>query len=317
MLRNVAAVVTDGFHPFELGVVCEAFGLDRSAQGCPVYEFEVVTPDGGTVRSDAGFLLTPERGLDRLAEADLVCVPAWPTSALPLAGPVREALHEAHDRGARLLSVCTGAFALAAAGLLDGRRATTHWMHTERFAAMFPQVELVPDVLYVDDDPIFTSAGTAAGIDCCLHLMRREHGPAVANTVARRMVVPPHRAGGQAQYVEHPLPPRGDCDLVADLLPWVWARLDRPISVDEMAAVVHLSPRTFARTFRARTGTTPYAWLLSQRVLRAEELLERGDLGVDEIARETGFGSAAAFRQQFARVRGVAPSTYRSAFTWR
>jgi transcriptional regulator GlxA family with amidase domain len=225
------------------------------------------------------------------------------------------ALRDVVARGGRVMSVCSGAFVLAAAGLLDGRRATTHWRYAAALAERYPRIDVDQNVLYVDAGPVLTSAGTAAGIDLCLHLVREEHGTAVANAVARRMVVPPHRDGGQAQYVEAPVPaPRRD-DL-GDLLTWAVEHLDQPLSVESLAARALMSPRTFARRFRAATGTTPYAWLLHQRTLLAQRLLEAGH-GVEEVARRSGFGSAATLREHFARARGTSPSAYQRAFAAR
>jgi transcriptional regulator GlxA family with amidase domain len=223
------------------------------------------------------------------------------------------ALRAALDRGARLLAVCSGAFLLAASGVLDGRRATTHWRYAATLASRYPQIRVDPDVLYVDDGAVVTSAGTAAAIDACLHLIRDEHGAAVANAFARRMVVAPHRSGGQAQFVETAVPAPGDDDL-ASLVAWVQGHLAEPLTVDDLAARALMSPRTFARRFRAATGTTPHQWLLDQRMLLAEQLLEQTDLPVDEVARRCGLGSADTLRHHFARRRRVSPVGYRRAF---
>ncbi|MGW6310799.1 GlxA family transcriptional regulator, partial [Streptomyces niveus] len=220
MLKNVAAVLLDGVHPFELGVLCEVFGLDRSAQGLPVYDFAVVSAEGPVLRTHAGFTISVPHGLDRLEEADLICVPAGDEYVVRDYPPeLLDALRQAVDRGARVLSVCSGVFTLGAAGLLDGRRCAIHWMHSAELARAYPLADVQPDVLYVDDGPVVTSAGTAAGIDACLHVVRQEHGPEVANAIARRMVVPPHRDGGQAQFIERPLPVA--CDTVGGVLAWM------------------------------------------------------------------------------------------------
>jgi transcriptional regulator GlxA family with amidase domain len=223
------------------------------------------------------------------------------------------ALVEAVDRGARVLSVCSGVFVLGAAGLLDGRRCTVHWRQAAELARHTPRAVIEPDVLYVDADPVITSAGTAAGIDACLHIVRKEQGPEVANKIARRMVVPPHRDGGQAQYIERPLP-RSQCDTVGEVLVWLEHHLDEEITVEQLAELAHMSPRTFARRFQQETGTTPYRWLLRQRVLLAQELLEASDETVDAIAGRTGFGTAAALRHQFVRAVGITPHAYRHTF---
>ena len=315
MLRNVAVAVCDGVSVFELGVVCEVFGIDRSDQGLPVFDFAVCAADPPPLRSGGGFSLTPDHGLDRLASADLVAVPHWRSVDERPPEALLDALRAVVDRGGRVMSVCSGAFVLAAAGLLDGRRATTHWRYAAQLAARYPAVDVDPNVLYVDAGPVLTSAGTAAGIDLCLHLVRCEYGVAVANAIARRMVVPPHRDGGQAQYVEAPVPlPRRD--ELGDVLTWAVEHLDQPLSVETLAARALMSPRTFARRFRAVTGTTPYAWLLHQRTLLAQRLLEDGH-SVEEVARRSGFGSAATLREHFAKARGTSPSAYRRTFAAR
>jgi transcriptional regulator GlxA family with amidase domain len=316
MLRNVAVAVCDGVSVFELGVVCEVFGLDRSDAGLPAYDFAVCAAEPGPLRSGGGFSLVPEHGLDRLAAADLVAVPHWRSLDEPPPEPLLDALRAVVARGGRVMSVCSGAFVLAAAGLLDGRRATTHWRYAAALAERYPRIDVDPNVLYVDAGPVLTSAGTAAGIDLCLHLVRSEHGAAVANAVARRMVVPPHRDGGQAQFVEAPVPPPRSRDDLADVLAWAVEHLASPLSVETLAARALMSPRTFARRFRAATGTTPYAWLLHQRTLLAQRLLEAGH-GVEEVAQRSGFGSAATLREHFGRVRGTSPSAYRRAFAAR
>ncbi|MDQ0774605.1 helix-turn-helix domain-containing protein [Streptomyces aurantiacus] len=315
MLTNVAAVLLDGAHPFELGVVCEVFGLDRSDDGLPVYDFAVASAEGPDLATHVpGFTLSTPYGLDRLEEADLIVVPAgshyigrtYPPELL-------DSLVRAADRGTKVLSVCSGVFVLGAAGLLDGRRCAVHWRHAETLAKRHPRAKVEPDVLYVDEDPVITSAGTAAGIDACLHIVRKEQGPEVANSIARRMVVPPHRDGGQAQYVARPLP-RSQCDTVGEVLVWMDRHLDEEVTVEQLATRAHMSPRTFARRFQQETGTTPYRWLLRQRVLLAQELLEATDETMDFIADRAGFGTAAALRHQFVRSLGTTPHAYRRTF---
>ncbi|MFF7363348.1 helix-turn-helix domain-containing protein [Streptomyces sp. NPDC008125] len=314
MLKNVAALLLDEVHPFELGVLCEVFGLDRSDEGLPVHDFAVVSAEGPSLRTHAGFTLSTPHGLERLEEADLIAVPAGSHFvAREYPDEVLDALRRAMDRGARVLSVCSGAFALGAAGLLDGRRCTTHWRHSDELARRYPLARVEPDVLYVDEGQVITSAGTAAGIDACLHLVRQEYGQDVANVIARRMVVPPHRDGGQAQYVKRPLPRTG-CDTVGDTLAWMENHLDREMTVDQLAALAHMSPRTYARRFQQETGTTPYRWLLRQRVLLAQHLLETSDETMEAIAGRTGFGNAAALRHQFVRSLGTTPNAYRRTF---
>jgi len=314
MLQNVAVLALDGVHPFELGVVCEVFGLDRSDEGLPVYDFAVVSGEGPVLGTHAGFTMSVPDDLDRLEEADLVAVPAGETFNDRVFPPdALRALVRAVERGATVLSVCSGVFMLGAAGLLDGRRCAAHWRHAERLSARYPAARVEPDVLYVDDAGVVTSAGTAAGIDACLHLVRKEQGAAVANAIARRMVVPPHRDGGQAQYVDRPLP-RATSDTVTGVLAWMERNLDREVTVEELAARAHMSPRTFARRFQQETGTTPYRWLLGQRVLLARELLESTGETVDSIAVRTGFGNAATLRHHFSRWTGTTPLTYRRTF---
>ncbi|MEU1594678.1 helix-turn-helix domain-containing protein [Streptomyces sp. NPDC005708] len=314
MLHNVAAVLLDGVHPFELGVVCEVFGIDRSDEGLPVYDFAVASAEGHSLGTHCGFTVSTPHGLERLEEADLIAVPAGDTYADRTYPPeLLDALRRAAERGARVLSVCSGVFVLGAAGLLDGRRCAVHWRHADALARRFPRAVVEPDVLYVDEDPVITSAGTAAGIDACLHIVRKEQGPEVANKIARRMVVPPHRDGGQAQYIERPLP-RSQCDTVAEVLVWMERHLDQEVTVEQLAARAHMSPRTFARRFQQETGTTPYRWILRQRVLLAQELLERTDETMDTIADRTGFGTAAALRHQFVRALDTTPHAYRRTF---
>ncbi|KMS83232.1 MULTISPECIES: GlxA family transcriptional regulator [Streptomyces] len=314
MLKNVAAVLLDGVHPFELGVVCEVFGIDRSDDGLPVYDFAVVSAEGPVLGTHCGFTVSTPYGLERLEEADLIAVPAGETYA-ERAYPeeLLAALRRAADRGTRVLSVCSGVFVLAAAGLLDGRRCAVHWHHADQLSRRYPRLTVEPDVLYVDEDPVITSAGTAAGIDACLHLVRKEQGPEVANKIARRMVVPPHRDGGQAQFIERPLP-KAPCDTVGEVLAWMEAHLEQEVTVEQLAARAHMAPRTFARRFQQETGTTPYRWILRQRVLLAQELLEGTDETMDAIAWRTGFGTAAALRHQFVRALGTTPNAYRRAF---
>jgi transcriptional regulator GlxA family with amidase domain len=313
-LTDVAVLALEPIAPFELGVLCEVFGIDRSDQGLPAYDFAVCGVRPGRV-SARGFDVVLEYGLDRLESADLIAVPAYggAMGTMPISPKVRAALRSAHARGAMVMSVCSGAFALAAAGLLDDRRCTTHWFHAELFAELYPKARLVPDVLYVEDDNIFTSAGTAAGIDLCLHIVREHQGSAVANAIARRMVVPPHRDGGQAQFVDLPMPVSDD-DAIQPLLEWMAEHLEEELTVDELAARVHLSARTFARRFRAATGTTPHHWLTGQRVLRAQHLLEETNEPIERVAASVGFGNAATLRHHFGRWRGTTPVAFRRAF---
>jgi transcriptional regulator GlxA family with amidase domain len=311
VLRDVAVVVLNGVMPFELGVLCEVFGVDRTGDHLPNFDFAVCSPGAAPVATSSGFTLSPQHGLDRLATADLVAVPAMPSDEIP--AEVLQGLRDAVDRGARVLSVCSGAFVLGAAGLLDDRRCTTHWMHSEELAATFPRAKVDCDVLYIEDGPIITSAGTAAGIDACLHVVREEFGARAATSLARRMVVPPHRDGGQAQYVETPLAV-APAQSLQPLLEQLLAQLDDEHTVESLAARALLSPRTFARRFKDETGTTPYAWLSARRVELAARLLEETDEPVERIAVLAGFGGAAAMRHHFTQVRGTTPQSYRRAF---
>jgi AraC family transcriptional regulator, transcriptional activator FtrA len=313
MLRRVAVAVLNRVSPFELGVLCEVFGSDRSDDGFPRYEFTLCSPDGQPVRSSSGFDISPHADLAPLEQADLVAVPAHPLDA-PIPPALGAALRRAADRGALVLSLCSGAFVLGEAGLLDGRRCTTHWRYAPELARRYPHAEVHLNALYVEDGPILTSAGTAAGIDLCLHLVRREHGSAIATKLARRMVVPPQRSGGQAQYVETPLPRATPAVTLEPLLAWLETNLHETSSVDELARRAHMAPRTFARRFRVETGTTPHDWVTAQRVLLARRLLEETDLSVDAVAGRTGFGDAAALRHHFTRRVGATPHAYRSTF---
>jgi transcriptional regulator GlxA family with amidase domain len=310
--RSVAVVVDDGVSPFEFATACEVFGMDRSGEGLPAFDFAVCSPRPGPVRASVGFELTAPHRLDRLATADLVVVPALGVDYEPPPELV-DALHDVVSRGARVISFCSGAFVLARAGLLDGRRATTHWFHAGAFAAAFPQVNVVSDVLFVEDGLVATSAGTAAGIDLCLHLVRGGYGPAVANGIARRMVVPPQRDGGQAQFVPAPVRPV-EVETLAPVLDWALARLDQDLSVPVLARRAGLSDRTFARRFREETGTAPHQWVLAQRIALAERLLEEGDLSVEAVAHRSGFGSATMLRHHFRRLRSTAPHDFRRTF---
>ncbi|HET8581949.1 MAG TPA: helix-turn-helix domain-containing protein [Jatrophihabitans sp.] len=311
-IRSVAIVALDGVQPFELGVVWEGFGIDRSDEGLPVYDCTVVSAKT-TVRTAAGFTISTPHRLDRAREADLVVVPAQVTRDSNPPGAVVELLRETVDRGARVMSVCAGAFTLGAAGLLDGRDCTTHWRYAAELAARYPEARVDPNVLFVCDGPVLTSAGTASGLDLCLHLIRADHGAEVARRVARRMVMPPHRDGGQAQFVDMPIRAR-PADTLAPLLDELSSELDGEHTAESLAARVSMSPRTFARRFRAETGTTPHVWLTHQRVLLARRMLEEGDDPIDTVAERCGFGTAAMLRHHFGRIVGVSPAAYRRAF---
>jgi AraC family transcriptional regulator, transcriptional activator FtrA len=313
MLRNVAVIAMDGVAAFELGVLCEVFGTDRVADGFPGYRFDLCSPDGGPVAVKSGFSITPSADLGPVDDADLVAVPAHADSAA-VPEPVLDALRRADARGAYVMSVCSGAFVLGAAGLLDHRECTTHWRYADRLALEFPLAKVGCNSLYVQDGNLLTSAGTAAGIDASLHLVRQEHGSEVATKLARRMVVPPHRDGGQAQYIEAPIPRTPDAPTLEPVLSWLMANLAQPVTVEELAAKAHMAPRTFARRFRAETGTTPHDWMTAQRVLLARRLLEETDLGVESVAARSGFGDAATLRHHFGKRVGATPNAYRATF---
>ncbi|MBJ7593827.1 MAG: helix-turn-helix domain-containing protein [Candidatus Dormibacteraeota bacterium] len=313
MLQKVVAAIGQRVAAFELGVLSEVFGLDRSDDGLPVYDFKVCAVEPPPLRSDAGFFVDTPYGLEELETADLIAIPAWKLGHEP-PEELLEALRRAVARGGRVMSVCTGAFVLAASGLLDGKRATTHWRHAGELARLYPAIDVDPNVLYIDEGSVLTSAGTAAGIDLCLHILRKEHGATVANAVARRMVVPPHRDGGQAQYIEAPMVEHDRGDDLAVVLDWVQANLNKPFGVDHLARRANMSLRTFNRRFAATTGTAPHRWLINQRVQLAQRLLEETDLDVEQVAEQTGFGTAATLRQHFARQRGTSPQAYRRQF---
>ncbi len=316
MLDSVSTLVLDGLAVFEFGVICEVFGIDRSADGVPKFDFKVCGPRAGhPVRTSVGASLTPDHDLSALVGADLVAVPAiamgagdgYPQEAL-------DALRTAAAAGSIILTVCSGAFVAGAAGLLDGRACTTHWMHAADLARRYPTARVDRNVLFVDDGNLITSAGTAAGIDACLHLVRRELGSAVTNVIARRMVVPPQRDGGQRQYIDQPIPIRCS-EGFAPQLDWIIQHLDKPHTVTSLARRANMSARTFARRFVEETGTTPMQWVTDQRVLYGRRLLEETDLEIDRVAERAGFSTATLLRHHFRRIIGVTPSDYRRSFT--
>lgn len=311
-MHRVAALCLDGLVAFDLSVPAQVFTVAGGLGGEPLYEFVTCAVDGAAVRTTTGFEVSPQRGLEGLGEADTVVVPGYFAVFEPPPAAVLEALRGAAARGARALSVCTGAFALAHAGLLDGRRATTHWAFAEQFQARFPAVEVDPAALYVDEGEVMTSAGLSAGIDLCLHVVRRDHGAAAGERVARHMVAAPHREGGQAQFIKRP-PAPSPGSLEATRL-WALERLAEPLDVTVLARHAGVSSRTFARRFREETGTTPLQWLLAQRVLEARRLLEETDLPIDHVAWRAGFGAAASLRERFRRATGTTPTAYRRTF---
>ncbi|RBM10182.1 AraC family transcriptional regulator [Prauserella sp. PE36] len=311
--HRVVAIVDDGSNPFELGVATELFGLRRPELGRDWYEF-VLCSARPAVRMHLGmFTLSEVAGLDAVESADTVLVPNRPDPEVEPAPAVLDAVRAAADRGARLLSFCTGAFTLAAAGLLDGRRATTHWRWAEVFAARFPSVRLERDVLFVDDGDVLTAAGSAAALDLGLHVVRRDHGAEIANAVSRRLVFAAHRDGGQRQFIERPVPEVPDASL-APVLAWAQARLDQPLTVADLAARAAMSQATLHRRFRAELGTTPLGWLTAERVDLACRLIERGEQRLDVVASRSGLGSVANLRARLRRRTGLSPTEYRKRF---
>jgi transcriptional regulator GlxA family with amidase domain len=316
MISSVAVLAYEGMSMFGLGVTAEIFGCDRTAEGLPGYDYVLTASEPGVIRTDVGVPIIVQAGLDRFITADLGIVCCWDQPDVLPPEPVLQALRDLAARGGRVLSHCSGAFVLAAAGLLDGRRATTHWQYAAELASRYPSIDVDPDVLYVVDGQVITSAGTAAGIDACLHLLRLEHGAAVANAVARRMVVPPHRDGGQAQFVPAHVDEAADSANLAALHEWALRHIGEPLTVSDLAAHALMSPRTFARRFAALTGTTPHQWLTRARLAKAQELLERSGEGIEQIAAECGL-SPLMLRRHFARLCGTTPRAYRRTFSQR
>lgn len=307
-MHTVALATAGELLHFEFGVAYEIFG--NPPPGEAWYDVLLCGPESIQV---GPFTVKPDHGLDRLVDADTVIVPACADVDVPPPTELVDAVRAAYEAGARVASLCTGAFVLGAAGLLDGRRATTHWGHAKELSARFPLADVDPDVLYTDNGSVLTAAGKAAAVDLCLHLVYLDHGAAVANAVARRLVVPPHRDGGQAQFVATPVPVSGD-HMLSQLLGWAQERLDQPLTVTDLARRANTSPRHLTRLFRSVTGQTPLQWLLTQRVRRAQELLESTDQSVHSVAIATGMGTATTLRRQFKRVVGVPPDTYRRSF---
>jgi AraC family transcriptional regulator, transcriptional activator FtrA len=312
-MHRIAIPVTPGLPMFELAVAHEVFGPRQDFPAPWWYEVQLCAVQNGPVRTAEGLVFDGAAGLRELVQADTVIIPACADIQGDPAPALVSALCAAYDRGARIASICTGAFTLAAAGLLDGRRATTHWMHAAELGRRWPAVKVEPNVLYTDDGQILTSAGSSAGLDLCLHIVRQDHGTRIASALARRLVIPPHREGGQAQYIEQPLPVDGSPNL-GPCLDWARANLELPITVQDLARQALMSPRTFARRFGETTGTTPLQWLCAERVRRAEDLLENTDDTVDRIADLCGFGSAQRLRTHFTRINQVSPHEFRRSF---
>jgi len=314
--NTIAIIAFDGISPFHLAVPCAVFGEDRTGACVPKFELLVCAAIPGKLKTSAGFTIETRYGLKDLSRAAIVIVPSWRNPAETPPPALLNALRKAHQRGALIVGLCLGSFVLAAAGLLDGRPATTHWFWAEELAARYPQIRVDSNVLYVDDGNIITSAGTAAAIDCCLHMLRQQYGTRVANQVARRMVVSPHRQGGQAQYIQQPVRDVSTVDHFAKVLDWTRRNLDKPhsLSLDTLAERALMTRRTFTRRFRQAMGMTVGAWLLNQRLALAQQLLETTDKPIDAIAEKAGFGTPASFRQNFNRSFRISPSHYRRQF---
>lgn len=311
--HTVAVLVLRSVVPFDLGVPVQVFGYPRPDLGAKRYSMTLCAYKPGKIKTSIGFSIAVENGLSALRRADTIVVPGIDDLDTPIPAAVTRALADAHRRGARVVSICTGAFVLAAAGLLDGKRATTHWMDAAALSARFPNVSVDPGVLYIDEGSVLTSAGIAAGIDLCLHVVRKDFGAEVANEVARRLVVAPHRSGGQAQFVLQPVAePRGN--RLEATRTWILDSLAEPLSVARMAKYAGRSLRTFARHFHEETGTSPLQWLLRHRILAAQQLLEQTDRSVDRVAADAGFGSAVSLRVHFRRELNTTPLAYRRAF---
>ncbi len=312
--HRVVAVAYDGLCTFEFGIVAEIFALKRPEMTTDSwYSFQVCSLESGPVRAIGGITVQPRAGLSALRRADTVVIPGWKNSAPP--AELVKAIQRAHRRGARIVSICSGVFVLAAAGLLDGKRATTHWQHAARLAAQYPLIRVDPDVLYVDEGTVMTSAGSAAGIDLCLHIVRKDFGAAISNQVARRLVVSPHRDGDQSQYVAAaPIRRMGSEDRFSKLLDWAVSHMDRELTVGALAGQAKMSTRNFARRFREETGTTPHLWLTRQRLAAAQQLLETTDHAVDRVAELVGMHSAFTLRHHFRQAFRTTPTAYRLRF---
>ena len=309
---RVAAYAPPGAVGLGLGLASAIF---RARPGLSTFEFDICAERPGPLATDLGVPVLVDHGPELFAESDLVMLLPGASFAEPPPADVIAALRIAHERGATLAAHCLGVFHLAATGLLDGLEVTTHWQYAEQLTARYPRVRVQPEALYLDHGDIVTGAGAAAGIDMCLHLIRRDHGAALANSIARILVTPPHRDGGQQQFITMPLTDSGDGNRLADVIAWARANLDRQLPLDELAARALMSRRSFVRHFRAATGTTPHAWLLSQRLGLAQELLETTSLPVEQVAERVGYRSAAVFREQFTARRGLAPRDYRRTFS--
>jgi AraC family transcriptional activator FtrA len=312
---HVVTLVYDGLCTFEFGVAYEIFGLSRPEMGEDWYRFSACAIEDGPLRAAGGLTVQVDHGLEDLADADLIIVPGWRGIGTPVPALLVAELQAASHRGVRIMSLCSGVAVLAAAGLLAGRKATTHWRYVDSFAARYPDISVDADVLYVDEDKVLTAAGSAAAIDLCLHVVRRDFGPDIANSVARRLVVPPHREGGQAQYIETPVLRQREGARLGPLLEWMRERLQEDQPISALAARAGMSVRTFQRRFEATTGMAPGEWLLNERLRRARDLLEKQTaISLDDVAVASGFGSLATMRHHFRERLAVSPSDYRKRF---
>lgn len=311
----VVALAYEGLCTFEFGVVVEVFGLPRPEMGEGWYRFAVAALEPGALRAAGGVRIVADGDIALLSQAHTIVIPGWRGPDAPVPAELIAALRAAHSRGTRLLSVCSGVFVLAATGLLDGKRATTHWLYADALRTRYPQIQVDPDVLYIDEGDVLTSAGSAAGIDLCLHLVRRDYGTAAANSVARRLVAAPHRDGGQAQFIECAVPSHHESPRLGPLFDWLHQHLSEEHSVESLAARACMSPRTFLRRFNAATGTTPARWIINERLTRAQRLLEHSGLSIEEIAQQAGFGSASTLRHHFSQRFLLSPARYRKNFS--
>lgn len=312
--HKVAVLMHEQMTMFEAGTVVEVLGLRWPELDVPWYELILCSESDAPVGLFGGAVMSVANGLEPLTSADTVVIPGTTDPHTTPSPAVIGAIRQAASNGARMVSICSGAFTLAAAGLLDGRPATTHWRYAELLQRRYPAVHVDPTPLYVDDGDVLTSAGCAAGIDLCLHLVRIDHGPDIANAIARRLVVPPHRDGGQAQYVERPLPATSQSNDIARSMEWICQNLQTPLSVQQLGAQAMMSPRTYARKFHAATGTSPMKWMIQQRILASLQILETTDMPLDHIAAEVGFARPVTFRHHFAKLIGTSPGAFRKQF---
>lgn len=313
-MHTIAVIAFEGLSPFHLSVPCIVFGDDLLKLGAPRYRLLICGERTGPVRTMSGFNIDVEHDLSLLEEADTVILPAWPDPTQRPSKLLTQALSAAHARGGRIVGLCLGTFVLAEAGLLDGRAASTHWAWADEFEQRYPQVALNRNAIYIDEGDILTSAGTAAAIDCCLHIVRNDYGAEIANRIARRLVVAPHRHGGQAQYIEKPLPATADADQLDATINWAIAHLNEPLSLERLAEHAGMSLRSFTRHFKKKTGDTFTQWLLNHRLATAQRLLETSACSIDHVAEMAGFGSTVSLRQHFTRAFSISPASYRRQF---